>query len=227
MRRNRFLTSSRIRVELIRQTGRRVSACTAQGRLAATGYCLRRPARCTRLTNADPCQRCCVWVGRHLNCNHQRWSRVIFADDYQVQPLPLWLSCPSSSGSWWETSGLLHTRNGWKYHPLRHDMGVFYASGKSELVVVDGRVNQQYYIGILRQNLLPWARATFQRNCVLVHDNATSHTARNTHNLLAVEEVKVMQWPARSPELNCIEHIWDQMRLFIRYIDNPPTTMAR
>ena len=60
--------------------------------------------------------------------------------------------------------------------------GAFRASGKSELVVVDGTVNQKSYIGILRQSLLPWARATFQRKCVLGHDNATPNTARYVRN---------------------------------------------
>ena len=45
MRRNRFPPSWRIRVELIRRTGRRVSARTVQRRLVAAGYCSRRPAR--------------------------------------------------------------------------------------------------------------------------------------------------------------------------------------
>ena len=93
--------------------------------------------------------------------------------------------------------------------------GAFHASGKSELVVVDGTVNQQRYIGILRQNLLLWASATFQKKIVLVHDNATPQIARNTRNFLAGEEVDVMQRPAQRPYLNifgtrwgCLSEIW-------------------
>ena len=36
-----------------------------------------------------------------------------------------------------------------------------------------------------------------------------------------------MKWPARSPDLNPIKNIRDQMGLFIRDMDNLPTTMAR
>ena len=37
---------------------------------------------------------------------------------------------------------------------------------------------------------------------------------------------EIMQWPAWTPDLNPLEHIWDQMGLFIRDMDNPPTIVA-
>ena len=114
----------------------------------------------------------------------------------QVHPLTLWWSCPRLLACWLETSGLLHPRNGWKCRPLPYGIGAFYASGKSELVVVEGTVNQQCYIGILPKNLLPWTRAILQRNVLFVHDNATPQTARNTRIFLAGEGVEIMQWPA-------------------------------
>ena len=64
-------------------------------------------------------------------------------------------------------------------------------------------------------------------NSGLVYDNATPHTPRTTRNFLAEEEVEVMRWPARNPDLNPIGHIWDKMMgLFIRDIGNHPTTVA-
>ena len=80
MRRNRFLSSSRIRVELIRRTGRRGSARTVQRHLVAAGCRSRRPARCPRLTHDHRRQRR-VWARWHWSWNHQHWSHVIFADE--------------------------------------------------------------------------------------------------------------------------------------------------
>ena len=71
--------------------------------------------------------------------------------------------------------------------------GAFHALGKSQMVVVDGTVNQQWYIAILRQNVILCARATLQRIFMLVNDNATPYTARNTRTFLVGEEVEVMQ----------------------------------
>ena len=43
--------------------------------------------------------------------------------------------------------------------------------------------------------------------------------------LLAQEQVEVMDWPPMSPDMNVIEHVWDYLGLQIRRMDNPPTTV--
>ena len=183
-------------------------------------------SRCPTLTH-DHRRRRCVWARRHWNWNHQYWFHVIFVDESRFSHY----RCDDRARVRRHVGERLvdcciQEKDG-NVGPSLMVWGAFHASGASEPVVLDGTVNQQRYIGILRQNLLPWARATFQRNFVLVQGNATRHTARNTRNFLAGEEVKVMQWPARNPDLNPIGHIWDQMGMFIRDMDNPPTTVAR
>ena len=41
-----------------------------------------------------------------------------------------------------------------------------------------------------------------------MHDNAPCHTAKRVKQYLTEENIKVMNWPAHSPDLNPIENLW-------------------
>ena len=51
---------------------------------------------------------------------------------------------------------------------------------------------------------------------IFQHDNARPHTARHTQNILPIHNVNVLQWPARSPDLSPIEHLWDHLGRQVR-----------
>ena len=98
--------------------------------------------------------------------------------------------------------------------------------GRSELVVVNGAMNLHRYIQILRNQMLPWTIGVFGRNFVYIQDNALPHTARDSSAFLDQQDVKLMDWPDWSLDMNPIEHVWDQMSVWIRDMDDPPSTVA-
>ena len=49
-----------------------------------------------------------------------------------------------------------------------------------------------------------------------MHDNDPKHTARLTCDYLAEKQIKVLEWPASSPDINPIENLWGSMKHYIR-----------
>ena len=99
--------------------------------------------------------------------------------------------------------------------------------GRSKLVAVDGAMDRHRYIQILRNQMLPWATGMFGRNFVYVQDNALFHTPRDTAVFLDQQDVEVTDWPTRGPDMNPIEHVWDQMSVWIPDMDDPASNVAQ
>ena len=80
---------------------------------------------------------------------------------------------------------------------------------KKNLIVVQGNLNAHGYIN---QILQPEAVPFLQRHglAILTHDNARPHVAR-IRPFLNRNNVTVLLWPAVSPYMNLIEHIWDYL----------------
>ncbi len=71
--------------------------------------------------------------------------------------------------------------------------------GMGSLHVLEGTMNAEKYIKVLEQHMLPSRRRVFQQ------DNAKPHTAAITTAWLRSRRVRVLNWPACSPDLSPIE----------------------
>ena len=95
---------------------------------------------------------------------------------------------------------------------------------KSPLVVIEGNMTALRYIAqILRPTLLPLL-AQHRDVITFQQDNARPHTARITMAFLGEHGVNVLPWPAYSPDMSPIEHLWDQLGRRIRNLNPRPLT---
>jgi len=75
-----------------------------------------------------------------------------------------------------------------------------------------GRVNQYSYIRCLEDALLPSADLFYDhQNYIFMQDGAPAHTAHTVKDWLDENDIRLLDWCPRSPDLNPIENIWAYM----------------
>ena len=213
MRRNDETTSREIQKKLAKH-GLIVHASTIRRSRKEQGWTLQQTRYCQLIREANKVKR--LEFAQRVLDSGDTFDNVIFSDECSISLQQFRRTC-------YRKVDEPAKRKPKPKHPLKvHVWAGISRSGATKICIFEGIMQADLYCNILEDTLIPFISETLP-NHRFMQDNDPKHTSRRAQAFFDEHGINWWQTPPESPDLNPIENVWHELKLYLESKVKPRT----